>query len=59
MLVAHFQVIVCELVLVMLVLGSFYFILVCVFGFLVEVGVPLTVYANPEYLVGLGGSVRS
>lgn len=53
MLLAHLNIIVCELILIMLVLGALDFVFVGILGVLVEVGLPLAVDADLEYLAGV------
>jgi hypothetical protein len=53
MLLADFDVIISKLILIMLVLCTLDFILVGILGVLVEVGLPLAVDANLEYLAGV------
>ena len=52
MLLAHLDVVVSKLILVMLVLGALDFVFVGILGVLVEVGLTLTVNANLKYLAG-------
>ena len=50
MILAHFDIVISKLILIMLVLCSFNLILVCIFGVLVEVGLSLTVDTDSEEL---------
>ena len=52
-LLAHLYVVVCELILIMLVLGSLDLVFVGILGVLVEVGLTLAVDANLKYLAGV------
>jgi hypothetical protein len=53
MLLAHLDIIICKLILIMLVLGALDFIFVGILGVLVEVGLPLSVDADLEHLAGV------
>jgi hypothetical protein len=50
MILAHFDIVISKLILIMLVLCTFNFVLVCVFGVLIEVGLSLAVDADSEEL---------
>jgi hypothetical protein len=52
-LLAHLDVVVSKLILVMLVLGALDFVFVGILGVLVEVGLTLAVNANLKYLAGV------
>jgi hypothetical protein len=50
MILAHFDIVISKLILIMLVLCAFNFVLVCVFGVLIEVGLSLTVDTDSKEL---------
>jgi hypothetical protein len=50
MILAHFDIVISKLILIMLVLCTFNFVLVCVFGVLIEVGLSLAVDTDSEEL---------
>lgn len=58
MLLAYFEVVISKLILVVLVLSTFNFILVGIFGVLVEIGLALTVNAYLEHFLGFTISTR-
>jgi hypothetical protein len=53
MLLAHLDVVVCKLILIMLILGALDLVFVGILGVLVEVGLTLAVDANLKYLAGV------